>query len=97
MTWTIERAPGRPVRRTDDGRIAVPLQLNRTGSGHPTEPDTSTDADMTLTLTLTLTEAEHLHASLCRALDGQPPPPAAPDCRHAVQTSPGTAHLIGRA
>ncbi|MDX2542339.1 hypothetical protein ACOT81_30695 [Streptomyces sp. WI04-05B] len=93
MTWTIERAPGRPVRRTDDDRIAVPLRLNRTGSGHPTDPDADTDTDMALTLA----EAEHLHAALCRALDGQPPPPAAPDCRRSVQTSPGTAHLGGRA
>lgn len=40
------------------------------------------------------TEAEHLHAALCRALDGEPTPPTAPDCRQSVQTSPGTAHIL---
>ncbi|MFM9589115.1 hypothetical protein ACKI1J_06345 [Streptomyces scabiei] len=30
-------------------------------------------------LALTRAEAEHLRAALCRALDGQPVPPAAPD------------------
>ncbi|MFF7388658.1 hypothetical protein ACFZAE_09435 [Streptomyces scabiei] len=85
MSWIVERAPGRPVRRTDPQRLAVQLRVTRTG-GHPTETE----------LTLTVTEAEHLHAALCRALDGQPPPPAAPDCRQQVQTSPGTAHLTGR-
>lgn len=86
MSWTIERSPGRPVRRTDDDRLAVPLRLTRTG-GHPTDTD----------LTLTLAEAEHLHAALCRALDGHPAPLAAPDCRQSVQVSPATAHVVGRA
>ncbi|WP_217185451.1 hypothetical protein [Streptomyces sp. AC495_CC817] len=85
MTWSIERAPGRPVRRTDDGRIIVPLQLNATGGRHPTD------------LPLTLAEAEHLHAALCRALDGHPPPPSAPDCRHPLQVSPGVARILGPA
>ncbi|MBP5862472.1 hypothetical protein QBA57_19345 [Streptomyces scabiei] len=84
MSWTIERAPGRPVRRTDDDRLAVPLRLTHTG-GHPTHTE----------LTLTLAEAEHLHAALCRALDGQPPPPAVPDCRQSVQVSSGAAHIVG--
>ncbi|MFE7838709.1 hypothetical protein ACFU53_22450 [Streptomyces sp. NPDC057474] len=87
MSWTIERAPGRPVRRTDDDGIAVPLRLNGTGDRHPTDTD----------MTLTLAEAEHLHAALCRALDGQPPPPTAPDCRQPVQASPGAAHILVRA
>jgi hypothetical protein len=87
MTWTIERTPGRPVRRTDDDRLAVPLRLSHTGAGH------AADAEMTLTLA----EAEHLHAALCRALDGQPVPEDAPDCRQTVQASPGTAHIVGRA
>ncbi|MCC9706781.1 hypothetical protein E4N62_16775 [Streptomyces sp. MNU76] len=86
MSWTIRRAPGRPVRRTDDDRLAVPLRLSLK-DGH------ATDAE----LTLTLAEAEHLHAALCRALDGEPTPPAAPDCRESVQASPGVAHIIGRA
>ncbi|WP_405821542.1 hypothetical protein OG241_36455 [Streptomyces sp. NBC_01390] len=97
MTWTIQRAPGRPVRRTDDDRIAVPLRLNRTGSEQPTGPDAGTVTVTVTDMALTLAEAEHLHAALCRALDGQSPPPAAPECRNSVQTSPGTAHLSGRA
>jgi hypothetical protein len=85
MNWTIERAPGRPVRRTADDRLSVPLRVTGSG-GQPTDTE----------MTLTLVEAEHLHATLCRALDGQPPPPAAPDCRQQVQTSPGTAHITDR-
>ncbi|MGW0845912.1 hypothetical protein ACWD26_38410 [Streptomyces sp. NPDC002787] len=86
MSWIIERPPGRPVRPTDDNRLAVPLRLSLT------------DGDATDTeLTLTLAEAEHLHAALCRALDGQPTPPSAPDCRQPVQVSPGAAHIVGRA
>ncbi|WP_251829142.1 hypothetical protein [Streptomyces sp. ATCC 21386] len=67
-------------------RLAVPLRLSLT-DGHATDTE----------LTLTLAEAEHLHAALCRALDGEPTPPAAPDCRQSVQASPGSAHIIGRA
>lgn len=86
MSWTIERAPGRPVRRTDDNRLAVPLRLSLK-DGHTADTE----------LTLTLADAEHLHAALCRALDGEPSPPVAPDCRRSVQASPGAAHIIGRA
>ncbi|WP_216588063.1 hypothetical protein [Streptomyces brasiliscabiei] len=86
MRWSIERTPERPVRRTGDGHLAVPLRVTRTGG------------DLTDTeLTLTLAEAEHLHAALCRALDGEPVPLAAPDCRQSVQVSPGAAHIVGRA
>ncbi|WP_327728363.1 hypothetical protein OG250_18220 [Streptomyces sp. NBC_00487] len=46
---------------------------------------------------LSLVDAEHLHAALCRALDGHPAPPAAPECRQPVQTSRGNAHIVGRA
>ncbi|UUU32398.1 hypothetical protein JIX56_22225 [Streptomyces sp. CA-210063] len=86
MSWTIERTPGQPVRRTGNEHLAVPLRLFLAG-GHATDTE----------LTLTLVEAEHLHAALCRALDGQPAPPAAPDCRQAVQASPGIAHIMSRA
>ncbi|WP_330287805.1 hypothetical protein [Streptomyces sp. NBC_00576] len=86
MTWKVERTPGRPLHRTEDNRFALPLRLTRTG-------DQPTDT----TLTLTPAEAEHLHAALCRALDGQPAPPSALDCRSPVQTSPGTSHIMGRA
>ncbi|QFR00026.1 hypothetical protein F9278_32025 [Streptomyces phaeolivaceus] len=86
MSWTIERTPERPVRRTGDDRLAVPLRVTRTG-GDPADTE----------LTLTLAEAEHLHAALCRALDSQPPPPNAPDCRRPVQASPSVARIVGRA
>jgi hypothetical protein len=45
-----------------------------TTSPVPGRRDT-TDTD----LTLTLAEAEHLHAALCRALDGEPTPPTGPE------------------
>ncbi|MFF7264653.1 hypothetical protein ACFZCL_30855 [Streptomyces sp. NPDC008159] len=86
MTWIIQRCPKRSVRRTDDERLIVPLRLTRTG-GDPTDTEWA----------LTLVEAEHLHAALCRALDGQTAPPAAPDCRRSVQASPGVARILGRA
>ncbi|WP_055524010.1 hypothetical protein [Streptomyces graminilatus] len=86
MTWKVERTPGRPLCRTEDGLFAVPLRLTRDG-------DHLTDT----ALTLTPAEAEHLHAALCRALDGQPAPPSAPDCRQSGRTSPGTARIAGRA
>ncbi|MDT0566391.1 hypothetical protein RM704_02680 [Streptomyces sp. DSM 3412] len=86
MGWAIERTPERPVRRTGDHRLAVPLRLTRTG-GDPTDTE----------LTLTLAEAEHLHAGLRRALDSRPPPPAAPDCRQSVRASPDAAHIVERA
>ncbi|MCX4881581.1 hypothetical protein [Streptomyces sp. NBC_00847] len=86
MNWKVERTPGCPVRRSEDDRVAVPLRLSRQGEHAP-------DAE----LTLTLAEAEHLHAALCRALDGHPVSPAAPDCRQPIQASTGTARIVGRA
>ncbi|WP_105970482.1 hypothetical protein [Streptomyces geranii] len=86
MTWKTERIPGRPLHRTDDDRLALPLRLSRNG-------ETTAEVE----LLLTTAEAEHLHAALCRALDGHPVPPTAPDCRKSTQTSPGTAHVMGRA
>ncbi|WP_216373012.1 hypothetical protein [Streptomyces tailanensis] len=53
--------------------MALPLRLSRNGE-HATDTE----------LVLSLAEAEHLHASLCRALDGHPPPRDVPDCRDAV-------------
>ncbi|MEH0418546.1 hypothetical protein [Streptomyces sp. B21-083] len=85
MTWKVERTPGLPLHRTDDGHYALPLRLTHNGD-HPTDT----------TMTLTPAEAEHLHAALCRALDDQPAPPSVPDCRRTVQTSPGTARIVGR-
>lgn len=86
MTWKIERTPGCPLHRTDDDRLALQLRLTRDGKH-------AADAE----LTLSLAEAEHLHAALCRALDGQLAPANAPDCRRSVQTSTSNAHIMGRA
>ena len=63
MSWEIERPPGSRVRRTDDGRVALPLRLSRKGQ-HATDTE----------LVLSLVDAEHLYAALCRALDGHPAP-----------------------
>lgn len=76
MNWQIERIPGSRVHRTDDDRVALPLRLSRSG-------EHATDAE----LRLSLAEAEHLHAALCRVLDGHPVPPAAPDCRTEVESA----------
>ncbi|WP_055534425.1 hypothetical protein [Streptomyces graminilatus] len=84
MIWNAERVPGRPLHRTDDDRLVLPLRLTRSGE-HPADAQ----------LPLSLAEAEHLHAALCRALDTHPAPPSGPDCRRSVQTSPGTARVVG--
>ena len=68
--WQISHAPEWKVRRIEDGGLALPLQINK--SGQPLG---------TAELRLSPTAAEHLHAALCYALDGQLPPTAAPDCR----------------
>ncbi|MET9845302.1 hypothetical protein [Streptomyces ossamyceticus] len=86
MSWQVERAPGLRVRRTGEGRVAVPLRLSRNG-------EHATDAE----LSLSLADAEHLHAALCRALDGEPPPPSPPDCvspsrRRPVPHTSSAAH-----
>jgi len=86
MTWHVERTPGRPVYRTGEDHLAIPLRLSRHGE-HATDTE----------LRLSMVEAEHLHAILCRALDGQPAPPSVPDCRKSVLTSPSTAHIVDRA
>lgn len=85
MKWEIERAPRAPVRRTEDDRVAVPLQLSRDGA-HTEDTD----------LVLSLVDAEHLHASLCRALDGHPAPSSAPDCRSLGAVEPIDVHRIVR-
>lgn len=86
MSWTIERTPGRPLHRTTDDCLALPLRLSYDGGN-------TTDTE----LLLSRTDAEHLHAALCRALDGQPTPMNAPGCRRSVQTSPSNSHVVGRA
>lgn len=86
MSWRIERVPGRPLHHTGDDRLALPLRLSRNG-------EITADVE----LLLSLAEAEHLRAALCHALDGRPVQPSAPDCRRSMQTSPSTAHIVGRA
>ncbi|QFQ98962.1 hypothetical protein F9278_25555 [Streptomyces phaeolivaceus] len=81
MSWDIERTPGSRVHRIDDGRVVVPLRLSRSGQ-HATDTE----------LLLSLTDAEHLHAALCRALDGHPAPPSAPDCRDEGEAEPVHVH-----
>ncbi|KOV79272.1 hypothetical protein ADL01_13620 [Streptomyces sp. NRRL WC-3618] len=85
MTWKVERVPQRPLRRGDDDRLVLPLRPTRVG-------DQAADTE----LTLTPAEAEHLHAALCRALDGHPAPPSGPECRQSIQTSSATARIVGR-
>ncbi|MEU5189637.1 hypothetical protein AB0G83_21160 [Streptomyces klenkii] len=79
----INRVPSKPVRREADGSIAVPLWLERHNRYY---------ADWVLRLSVA--EAEHLHAQLCRALDGAsvttPADHRTPDCRKDVRGSMGT-------
>ncbi|MEU7320454.1 hypothetical protein ABZ682_07820 [Streptomyces griseoviridis] len=72
--WQVERAADRPVTRDQDGTLTVPLRLAHFGE-HMASPS----------LLLTVAEAENLHASLCYALDGEPAPDDAPDCRKPIQ------------
>lgn len=77
----ISCVPCKPVTREPDGSLAIPLWLQRDGRF---------DAD--LALRLSPAEAEHLHAQLCRALDGQPvttPADRTPECRQEVRGSKG--------
>ncbi|OMI33508.1 hypothetical protein [Streptomyces sparsogenes] len=71
--WRIKAVPGRGLRRTGEDGFALPLQIS---SGR--QPRAIAD------LELTPAEAEQLHAALCYALGGQPPPAGAPECRQAV-------------
>ncbi len=85
MTWEITRTPGSRVHRTHTDQLALPLRLFRNG-------EHATDA----VLTLSVVEAEHLHAALCRALDGHPAPAHAPDCRTGrTGVGPAAAHTAG--
>ncbi len=77
----MSRVPGKPVRRGDDGTIAIDLWLRREGV-----------FDTDLALRLTPAEAEVLHAQLCYALDEEPvttPANRTPDCRKPSLGSPG--------
>ncbi|GAA0924519.1 hypothetical protein [Streptomyces thermoalcalitolerans] len=77
----VSRVPSKPVRRRDDGTIAIDLWLRRDGVF---------DADVALHLTPA--EAELLHAQLCYALADEPvttPARHTPDCRKPSIGSPG--------
>jgi len=72
--WQISHAREWKLRHTEDGGLALPLQISRDGQLLGASE-----------LRLTPTAAEHLHAALCYALDGQLPPTAAPDCRKQIR------------
>lgn len=79
----VNRVPSKPVRRHDDGTLAIDLWLTRDG-------DFDTDA----ALRLTPAEAEILHAQLCYALDDDTatlivPESKRPDCRKPAVDSGG--------
>ncbi|MEW1719360.1 hypothetical protein [Streptomyces sp. NPDC093109] len=76
--WQIEQAADRPITRDQNGALAVPLRLVHQGEHVATPP-----------LLLTVAEAEKLHASLCYALDSEPTPDDAPDCRKSIQCPGG--------
>ncbi|KPI18759.1 hypothetical protein OK074_7842 [Actinobacteria bacterium OK074] len=71
----VSRVPSKPVRREDDGAIAVDLWVCREGT-----------FESDVALRLTPAEAEVLHAQLCYALDDETvslivPEASVPDCR----------------
>ncbi|MEU2991988.1 hypothetical protein AB0N20_17720 [Streptomyces griseoincarnatus] len=76
----VSRVPSKPVRRQEDGTIAIDLWLCRDGL-----------FDSDAALHLTPAEAEVLHAQLCYALDDDTatliePESMRPDCRKGVAT-----------
>jgi hypothetical protein len=76
----VSRVPSKPVRREDDGSLAIDLWLRRDGVF---------DADVALHLTPA--EAELLHAQLCYALDDESaalivPEAERPGCRKGGTT-----------
>ncbi|MEU0372093.1 hypothetical protein ABZ070_17875 [Streptomyces sp. NPDC006283] len=73
--------PSKPVRREEDGTIAVGLWLHREGV-----------FDSDAALRLPPAEAEILHAQLCYPLDDETatlitPPKQRPDCRKSILTT----------
>ncbi|KOU02855.1 hypothetical protein ADK86_10415 [Streptomyces sp. NRRL F-5755] len=69
---------GTTVSHEPDGRLTVLLQITRRGAPIATAP-----------LRLTAAEAERVHAALCHALDQEPAPRDAPECRKPIQYSGG--------
>ncbi|MEU7435096.1 hypothetical protein AB0B07_30320 [Streptomyces sioyaensis] len=62
------------MSREPDGRMALLLQITRHGDPVASAP-----------LRLTVAEAERVHAALCHALDQEPVPSDAPECRKPIQ------------
>ncbi|MFJ5225905.1 hypothetical protein [Streptomyces sp. NPDC088400] len=74
--WRIAPVPSRSLRREQDGQLALTFQIVRHRKHVALAP-----------LLLTAAEAEKLHADLCYALDKEPAPDDAPECRKPVQYS----------
>ncbi|MFF8898890.1 hypothetical protein ACF082_15630 [Streptomyces lydicus] len=72
--WEITPVASKSVNRGPDERIALTLQITRNGKPVATAP-----------LRLTVAEAERVHAALCHALDQEPVPSDAPECRKSIQ------------
>ncbi len=79
----VSRVPSKPVRREEDGTLAIDLWLRRDGA-----------FESDLALRLTPAEAEVLHAQLCYVLDDATasvitPVSKLPDCRKSAVGSQG--------
>ncbi|ASQ95859.1 hypothetical protein CGL27_24830 [Streptomyces sp. 11-1-2] len=72
--WQVGPVPGRGLRHSRDGHLALPLQVVRSGQHVALA-----------SLILTVAEAEQLHAALCYALGAEPAPADAPECREPVR------------
>ncbi|TVL94489.1 hypothetical protein CD790_02335 [Streptomyces sp. SAJ15] len=68
--WRIGPVPERRPSRTEEGDVTLSFPISHAGKPVAVAP-----------LTLTAAEAEQLHAALCHALAGHPPPDDAPACR----------------
>lgn len=75
--WRLERPTGLPLGRTEHEQVVLPLSIVK-----------GDEEVAQASVVLTLAEAEFLHAQLCRALDGQPVPAGAPECRYTIQGDP---------
>jgi hypothetical protein len=75
--WRLERPTGSPLTRTEDEQVLLPLSIVK-----------GDEEVARASVVLTRAEAEFLHAQLCRALDGQPTPAGAPECRYTLQGDP---------
>jgi len=71
--WNVGPAPGRGLVPRKNGHFELPLRVLRPGRA------------AAASLVLTVVEAEQLHAALCYALDGEPAPVDAPECRKPVR------------